>query len=133
MLNRGPEEGLFEALGEMQIGGIAFCPLAQGLLSDKYLSGIPAGSRATKSHSFLQRDRITDDVLHKVSELNAVAIERGQSLAQMALAWVLRHDVMCTALIGASKVQQVEDCVASLNNLEFNQDSLDRIDRILKE
>lgn len=133
MLNRGAEDGLLDVLTEQQIGGIAFCPLAQGLLTDKYLSGIPEHSRASKSHSFLQRDRITDEVLDKVGQLNDIAAEREQSLAQMALAWVLRHPIMCTALIGASRAQQVEDCVACLEHLEFNQDTLDRIDAVLAQ
>ncbi len=131
MLNRGVENGLLDTLGELQVGGIAFCPLAQGLLTNKYLKGIPEDSRASKSHGFLQQDLITDEVIGKVNALNDIAKERGQSLAQMALSWVLRHEIMAAVLIGASKVSQVEDCVACLETLHFSQEELTNIDGIL--
>jgi L-glyceraldehyde 3-phosphate reductase len=132
MFNRRIEEnGLLDTLGEEGIGCIAFCPLAQGLLTNKYLDGVPAGSRATKSHGFLKRDNITDEKLATVRALNEVAAARGQSLAQMALRWVLRHETMTTALIGASRPEQIEENVASLQAPAFSADELSRIESIL--
>ena len=132
MFNRRIEEnGLLDTLGEEGIGCIAFCPLAQGLLTNKYLNGVPAGSRATKSHGFLKRDNITDEKLATVRALNEVAAARGQSLAQMALRWVLRHETMTTALIGASRPEQIEENVASLQAPAFSADELSRIESIL--
>lgn len=131
MLNRAPENGLLQAIEETGIGAIAFCPLAQGLLTDKYLSGIPRGSRANKWPVSLKRDRVTDEIIRKMQRLNDLAQERGQSLAQMALAWVLRQSVMTSALIGASKVSQVENSVAAIKNLEFSDEELLKIDIIL--
>ena len=123
MFNRRIEEnGLLDTLGEEGIGCIAFCPLAQGLLTSKYLEGVPDGSRATKSHGFLKRDNITDEKLATVRALNEVAAARGQSLAQMALRWVLRHETMTTALIGASRPEQIEENVASLQAPAFSAD-----------
>ncbi len=133
MLNRGAENGLLETLQDVQVGGIAFCPLAQGLLTSKYLQGIPADSRASKEHSFLQQGQVTEEVLSKVRALNEIAEKRKQSLAQMALSWVLRHKIMASVLIGASKVSQVEDCVACLNKLTFSKDELSAIDEILAQ
>ena len=132
MLNRNIENGLLDVLGDEGIGCIAFCPLAQGLLTNKYLNGIPEGSRAAKPWGFLKAERITEDVLAKVRKLNDIATERGQSLAQMALAWVLRDTRITSALIGASKVSQVEDNVGTLNNLEFSPEELARIDEIVR-
>ena len=131
MLNRWIENGLQDVLEEEGIGTIAFCPLAQGLLTDKYLNGIPAHSRAASQHGFLKADDVTEEVVAKVRSLNEIAKERGQSLAQMALAWVLRGGRVTSALIGASKVSQIEENVAALNNLEFSQEELRRIDEIL--
>lgn len=132
MFNRRIEEnGLLDTLGEEGIGCIAFCPLAQGLLTSKYLEGVPDGSRATKSHGFLKRDNITDEKLVTVRALNEVAAARGQSLAQMALRWVLRHETMTTALIGASRPEQIEENVASLQAPAFSADELSRIESIL--
>lgn len=132
MFNRRIEEnGLLDTLGEEGIGCIAFCPLAQGLLTSKYLEGVPDGSRATKSHGFLKRDNITDEKLATVRALNEVAAARGQSLAQMALRWVLRHETMTTALIGASRPEQIEENVASLQAPAFSADELSRIESIL--
>ena len=102
MFNRWVEDGLLDALKEEGIGCIAFSPLAQGLLTDKYLGGIPEGSRASKAHGFLKPANITGDKLEKVQKLNEMAKSRGQTLAQMALAWVLRHEAMTSVLIGAS-------------------------------
>src|SRR5689334_16945265 len=130
MFNRWVEDGLLKVLSEEGIGCIAFSPLAQGLLTDKYLKGIPEGSRASKPHGFLKAKNITKERLTQVRKLNDIAKERGQSLAQMAIAWVLRHPGMTSALIGGSSVQQVEDNVAALNNLKFTKDELKAIDKI---
>jgi L-glyceraldehyde 3-phosphate reductase len=132
MFKRTPEDGLFDVLGREGVGGIAFCPLAQGLLTDRYLQGIPNGSRASKPYSFLKKSDIDDSVLVKIRALNEVAHERGQSLAQMALAWVLRDPRMTSALIGASRVEQIEQNIAALANLKFSSEELARIDAILR-
>ena len=131
MFNRWVEADLLNTLKEEGIGCIAFSPLAQGLLTDKYLSGIPEGSRASKEHGFLKPANITDDKLNKVRKLNEIAKSREQTLAQMALAWVLRHEVMTSVLIGASKVEQIEDAVGTLNKIEFSSDELQKIETIL--
>jgi L-glyceraldehyde 3-phosphate reductase len=129
MFERWVEEGLLDTLKEEGIGCIAFSPLAQGLLTDKYLGGgIPAGSRASKEHGFLKPANITDEKLGKVRKLNEIAKSRRQTLAQMALAWVLRHEVMTSVLIGASKVQQIEDAVGALQNLNFSPAELQQIE-----
>jgi len=132
MFNRWVEDGLLKALVDEGIGCIAFSPLAQGLLTDKYLSGIPEGSRASKLHGFLKPAQITDDKLAKVNRLNALAKARGQSLAQLALAWVLRHTNMTSVLIGASRIAQIEDAVGTLNNLSLSDVELQTIETILK-
>jgi L-glyceraldehyde 3-phosphate reductase len=131
MFVRTAEHGLFERLGAEGIGGIAFSPLAQGLLSDRYVGGIPEGSRASKPGTFLQPGDVTEARLAEVRALDAMARQRGQTLAQMALAWVLRHGVMASALVGASRVEQIEQCVGAANNLGFAGDELHRIDEIL--
>ncbi|MDH4351263.1 MAG: L-glyceraldehyde 3-phosphate reductase [Gemmatimonadota bacterium] len=131
MLQRSVEQGLFQVLDDEGIGCIAFSPLAQGLLTDRYLHGIPDDSRAAKPHSYLKRGAVTDDVVAKVRSLNAIAQARGQSLAQMALAWVLRYQTVTSALVGASRVAQIEDCVAALANLRFADDERTKIDVIL--
>lgn len=131
MFNRWIEEGLLAVLDKAGIGCIAFSPLAQGLLTDKYLDGIPEESRAAKSHGFLKKDQVTEDKLAKVRKLNVLAQVRGQTLAQMALAWALRHSGMTSVLVGASSVKQVEDNVAALNNLKFAESELKTIDEIL--
>jgi len=131
MLNRWIEDELLGVLEEEGIGCIVFSPLAQGLLTDKYLAGIPAGSRAAKPHGFLRPANITEDKLAKVRRLNEMAQARGQTLAQMALAWVLRHKGMTSVLVGASSVSQVEDNVATLNNLAFADEELAEIEKIL--
>ena len=132
MFNRWVEEGLLDVLKEEGIGCIAFSPLAQGLLTDRYLGGnIPEGSRASKVHGFLKPANITDDKLAKVKKLNAMAKSRGQTLAQMSLAWVLRHESMTSVLIGASKVEQIEDAVGTLKNLDFSTSELEKIEGIL--
>jgi L-glyceraldehyde 3-phosphate reductase len=131
MFRRSAEEGLIELLGNEGVGGIAFSPLAQGLLTDRYLDGIPTDSRVAKPHGFLKRDDVDEGRLGRVRALNEVARERGQTLAQMALAWVLRHGAMASALVGASKVEQIEQCVAAIRNLEFSAEELRRIEQIL--
>ncbi|MGE8080173.1 L-glyceraldehyde 3-phosphate reductase [Peribacillus loiseleuriae] len=132
MLNRWIEDGLQDVLQENGVGSIAFCPLAQGLLTNKYLNGIPTDSRAAKSTGALGTDQVSEEVVNRVIKLNQVAAERGQTLAQMALAWVLRDGKVTSALIGASRVSQIEENVAALNNLSFSQEELDRIEDILK-
>ncbi len=134
MFNRWIEAELLEVLRDEGIGCIPFSPLAQGLLTDKYLKGIPEDSRAgrTEGNKFLQPKNVTDAVLAKTKTLNDLALSRGQTLAQMALAWVLRHPEVTTALIGASRPAQVDDAVGALNKLEFSGEELSLIDTILK-
>lgn len=131
MFERNIETGLLDVLKKEGIGCIAFCPLAQGLLTDRYLEGIPADSRAGKPDTFLKKNDVTESGVAKVRALGEVARSRGQSIAQLALAWVLRDARMTSALIGASRVVQVEQNVAALANLAFSSDELARIDRIL--
>lgn len=132
MFERWVEDGLLQTLREEGIGCIAFSPLAQGLLTDKYLGGIPEGSRASKSHGFLKPAHITDEKIAKVQKLNILAQKRGQTLAQMALAWVMRHEEMTSVLIGASKVSQIDDAVGMLSRLEIPAGELQEIEDILK-
>ncbi|MEY4531975.1 MAG: YghZ [Deinococcota bacterium] len=132
MFDRWIENGLTDVLHDEGIGSIVFSPLAQGLLSSKYLQGIPEGSRASTAHGFLRPEHITDLKLEKVRQLNAIAQTRGQTLAQMALAWVLRLPEVNSALIGASKVSQIEDAVGALENLDFSNAELEQIETILK-
>jgi len=131
MFERTIEEGLIDLLGIEGVGGIAFCPLAQGLLTDRYLDGIPEGSRASKPHGFLRKQDVDDAVLGQVRALQVVALRRGQSMAQMALAWVLRDNRMTSALIGASRVAHIEENVAALANLKFDSAELQEIETIL--
>jgi L-glyceraldehyde 3-phosphate reductase len=133
MFNRWIEDGLLNVLLEEGIGCIVFSPLAQGLLTDKYLSGIPEDSRAASPHGFLRAENVTQDRLARVRKLNELAQARGQSLAQMALAWVLRHPGMTSALVGASRVSQIEDNVAALSNLLFVEEELAAIENVLSE
>jgi L-glyceraldehyde 3-phosphate reductase len=131
MFNRWIEGDLQNYLAEDGIGSIAFCPLAQGLLTNKYLKGIPEDSRAASATGFLKEDHVTKDKVDRVIELNKLAEKRGQSMAQMALAWTLRDGRVTSALIGASKVSQIEENVKALNNLEFSAEELQKIDEIL--
>ena len=133
MFNRWVEDGLTDLLKEEGVGSIAFVPLAQGLLTNRYINGIPKDSRALKPNSFLNEGDVSADVLQKVGKLNEIAQERGQSLAQMALAWVLRNQKITSALIGASKVSQIEENVAALNKLEFSEEELRLIDAVLNQ
>lgn len=113
------------------MGSIAFSPLAKGLLTSRYLTGIPADSRAASASRALSVNAITEEVMVKIIRLNAIALERDQSLSQMVIAWVLRDGRVTSALIGASKVSQIEDNVAALNNLDFSQEELREIEEIL--
>ena len=131
MFNRWIEPELLDVLDEEGIGCIPFSPLAQGLLTNRYLGGIAEGSRASKAHGFLKAANITEDKLDKVRKLNDLAQLRGQTLAQMALAWTQRDKRVTTTLIGASSPQQIEDCVAAVNNLSFTSEELAKIDGIL--
>ncbi|MFN4157000.1 MAG: L-glyceraldehyde 3-phosphate reductase [Gemmobacter sp.] len=133
LLNRWVErDGLKDTLRELELGSIAFTPLAQGILTGKYLNGIPEGSRAAQGKS-LNPATITPRALDSVRALNAVAEARGQSLAQMAIAWVLRGEGITTALIGASRPEQVTDCAGAIRNLDFTAEELAEIDRIAAE
>ncbi|MCE5168882.1 L-glyceraldehyde 3-phosphate reductase [Paenibacillus profundus] len=131
MLNRWIEDGLQDVLDEHGVGSIAFCPLQQGLLTNRYLNGIPEDSRAKKSSGFLQEREVSEDVIIKVRMLHEIASSRGQSLAQMALAWVLRGGRVTSALIGASRISQIEENVKALDNLAFAEEELEEIERIL--
>jgi L-glyceraldehyde 3-phosphate reductase len=132
LLDRWVEDGLLKVLGDEGIGGIAFCPLAQGLLTDRYLHGIPEDSRAGKADTFLKKSDVDEHTLAMVRALGEVAATRGQTLAQMSLAWVLRDTRMTSALIGASRVEQIEQNVATLANLAFTQEELAKVDTILR-
>ena len=131
MFDRWIENGLLDVLAEEGVGCICYSPLAQGLLTDRYLQGIPADSRAARPKAFLRPEQVTEEKLAKVRRLNEVARRRGQSMAQLALAWVLRHPGMTSALIGASRVSQVEDAVGTLKNLKLTPEELKEIDGIL--
>ena len=131
MFNRSVEDGLLDVLEEEGIGCIVFSPLAQGLLTDRYLDGIPGDSRAAKPHGFLKPEHLTEAGLAKVRMLNEIAQTRGQTLAQMALAWNLRHEGVTSVLVGASRVQQIEDNVAALVQLEWSAEELEAIEEIL--
>lgn len=130
MLNRWIEKDLLGAVEETGMGCIVFCPLAQGLLTDKYLDDIPDGSRAAKPHGFLSADQITEEKRARLRKLNDIARQRGQSLAQMALAWVLRQPNVTSALTGASRIEQIQDSVGAIDNLTFSPDELARIDNL---
>jgi L-glyceraldehyde 3-phosphate reductase len=131
LFNRWIEPELLGALDQEGIGCIVFSPLAQGLLTNKYLGGIPDDSRAAKPHGFLRREQVNEATLAKVKKLDAIAQRRGQKLAQLALAWVLRHPGMTSALVGASRVSQIEDAVGALSKLEFSPEELREIDAIV--
>ncbi|MCR6481926.1 L-glyceraldehyde 3-phosphate reductase [Amycolatopsis sp. OK19-0408] len=131
ILNRWVEDGLQDTLDEHGVGSIAYSPLSQGLLTDRYLDGVPADSRAAGASPFLTRERLTEETLATIRALNDVAKRRGQTLAQLAIAWVLRRGRVTSALIGASSVAQLENTVAATKNLEFTDDELAEIDRIV--
>lgn len=131
MLNRWIENGLQDVLDDAGAGTIAFCPLAQGLLTKRYIAGIPEDSRAARTSGSLKSKDITEEKLGKIRALHVIAEQRGQTLAQMALAWVLRGGRVTSALIGASRVSQIEENVAALNNLDFGEEELASIETIL--
>jgi L-glyceraldehyde 3-phosphate reductase len=131
LFERRPEEGLFGVLEEEGIGGIVFSPLAQGLLTDRYLGGIPEDSRAARPTGFLQREQVTDERIEQVRRLNGIAAARGQSLAQLALAWVLRQPAVTSALVGASRVEQLEANLSTLDRLALADDELRAIEAVL--
>jgi len=131
MFERGPERALFAALVREGIGGIVFCPLAQGMLTGRYLHGIPADSRAAHDPRFLKPANITEDKLSRIRKLDALAKARGQSLAQMALAWVLRQPAVTTALIGASKTSQIDENLGAIANLSCSAYELKAIEALL--
>lgn len=132
MFERWIENGLQDVLDAEGIGSISFCPLAQGMLTNKYIHGIPKDSRAAKSSPFLTADRISEEVIAKVIKLNEIAENRGQSLAQMACAWNLRGGRLTSVLLGASRPSQITENVGALSNLEFTSDELDAIENVLK-
>jgi L-glyceraldehyde 3-phosphate reductase len=131
MFQRTPEKGLLEVLAKEGVGGIVFSPLAQGLLTDRYLNGIPADSRAGKPHGFLRPEQVEENRVRQARELQKLARERGQSLAQMALVWAMRHEAVTSVLIGASRAGQIEQDVAALENRRFSDEELGRIETIL--
>ncbi|BCJ93142.1 glyceraldehyde 3-phosphate reductase [Anaerocolumna cellulosilytica] len=134
MFNRWVEKDLLQVLEKNGVGSIAFCPLAQGLLTNKYLQGVPSDSRAADPRSpFLKTDSITMEKVEKVRKLDVLAKERGQSMAQLALAWVLRKNRITTALIGASKSSQILENIETLKNLSLSEDELDTIEEILRD
>ena len=131
MLERWVEDGLLSALDENGVGCICFSPLAQGALTDKYLKGIPAGSRASREGTTVAQRYLSDEQLEKIKQLNQFAEERGQTLAQMAIAWILRRPEVTTVLVGASRVSQLDNSLAALECTGFSEDELKRIDEIL--
>ncbi|PPK98200.1 L-glyceraldehyde 3-phosphate reductase [Kineococcus xinjiangensis] len=131
MLDRWVEDGLLDVLDEVGAGSIAFSPLAQGLLTSRYLDGVPADSRAAGSSPFLGPDRLTEDLLGRLRTLSGIAQGRGQTLAQMAIAWILRGGRITSALVGASSVAQLEDSVSAVANLHFDDAELAEIERVL--
>jgi L-glyceraldehyde 3-phosphate reductase len=132
MFERWVENGLLNVLENQGAGCIAFSPLAQGMLTDKYLNGIPEGSRASRSHTSLSTEQVSTVNIEKARKLNEIALNRGQSLAQMAIAWLLKDSRITSVLIGASKVSQLQNSLDSLKKLDFTSDELFSIDEILK-
>ncbi len=131
MFVRDAENGLLDLLKERGVGCIPYSPLAQGLLTDRYLSGIPDNSRAAKSHGFLQKEDVSDDKISRVIQLKTIADQRGQSISQLALAWILRHQNITTVLIGASSVEQLNHNLQTLQNTQFDAAALSAIENIL--
>ena len=127
------EDGVKKCCKEVGMGIIAFSPLAQGLLTDKYLHGIPQDSRIARDHRFLKAEALTPVRLKQISELNEIAKERGQSLAQMALSWILKDDEVCSVLIGASRPEQIVENISVVENTKFSEEELKRIDEICRE
>lgn len=132
MIDRWAENGLMDVLGEKGVGSIAFSPLEQGMLTDKYLKGIPADSRAAKDGRYLKPDQIGGEKLEMIRQLNEIALKRGQSLAQMAIAWLLKDPRITSVLIGVSKAEQLDDNVAAVVNSSFSETELGEIKKILR-
>jgi len=133
MMNRWVEPELLSTLDELGMGAIAFSPLHQGVLTNKYLNGVPADSRAGLSYGTINEDFVSKYKIESVKKLSKIAAQRGQSVAQLSLAWVLRHNCMTSAIIGASRIEQIEENVATINNLDLSDDELKAIDDILKK
>ncbi len=133
MFRREPEDELLGTLDELGLGCIVFCPLAQGLLTNKYLNGIPTDSRAGKEGTFLKKEQISEAIVNKVIKLDKIASLRDQSLAQMALSWCLRDSRVTSALIGASRPQQISENIKSVHQTQFSDEELNQIDKILSE
>jgi len=133
MFDRWVEGGLLDVLGEKGTGSIAFSPLEQGILTDKYLKGIPEDSRIAKDGRYLKKDQISDEVIEKVKALNQIALNRGQSLAQMAIAWLLKDPRITTVLVGVSKPEQLAENVEAVKNINFSSEELKKIEVILKK
>jgi|SRR5690554_651275 L-glyceraldehyde 3-phosphate reductase len=131
MFNRKPEEKILKIVEDNGSGFIAFSPLAQGLLTDKYLNGIPKQSRASNPNGFLREQQVTSELVEKVKKLNRLAKERGQTMAEMALAWALRNVTVTSLIVGSRNVAQMQDNLNALNNLSFTEDELNLIDTIL--
>lgn len=131
MMDRWVEKGLLDVLGKEGVGSIAFSPLEQGLLTDKYLNGLPEDSRAVKDGRYLNKEKITPELIEKIKELNQIARGRGQSLAQMAVAWLLKDPRITTVLVGASSSKQLLDSIGCLQNLDFSAEELATIERVL--
>lgn len=133
MMDRWVEDGLLDVLGEEGIGCIPFSPLAQGLLTDKYIDGIPEDSRMAGRSVFLRTNARTDELVSKVKRLNAIAADRGQTLAQMALAWLLKDERITSVLIGVSKISQIDDSLAAAGSKKFSQEELEKIEQVLRD
>ncbi len=131
MFNRWVEDGLLDVLEKNGVGSVVFSPLFQGLLTDKYLNGLPLGSRAAKSHGFLQESQVTQERIKKVKALNEIAASRGQKMSQLALSWVLRDERVTSVIIGASKVSQIEDAVEIVNHPKLSSEELEKIESVL--
>lgn len=132
MLDRWVEDGLLDTLGKTGVGSIVFSPLQQGILTDKYVNGIPEDSRVAKDGRYLTESQITPEVVEKVKRLNEIAASRNQSLAQMAIAWLLKDKRVTSVLVGVSRVSQLQDNIAALDNLPFTSAELEKIEAILK-
>jgi L-glyceraldehyde 3-phosphate reductase len=131
MLDRWVENGLLDVLGEKGIGSIAFSPLEQGILTDKYLSGIPSESRVAKDGRYLKKDQISQKVIHQVTALNEIAKRRGQTMAQMAISWLLKDPRITTVLVGVSRPEQLSDNVKAVQNINFSSSELEEIRKII--
>ncbi|PTX42993.1 L-glyceraldehyde 3-phosphate reductase [Christiangramia gaetbulicola] len=131
MMDRWVEDGLLDTLESVGLGSIVFSPLEQGILTSKYLHGIPEGSRAATEGSYLDKSQITDDLVEKIQKLNEIADSRGQSLAQMAVAWLLKDHRVTSVLVGVSKVSQLQDNIEAIKNIEFSKEEIEKIDSIL--